>query len=67
MLILGRNPGQAILIGDNIVITIVSSKNGQVRVGIEAPREIPVLRKELKLLTKKRAKNGDYLPNNVLI
>ncbi len=47
MLVLSRKPQQAIRIGDNVWITIVEIKRGVVRLGIDAPREIPVMRAEL--------------------
>jgi len=48
MLVLTRNEGQTILIGDDIRVTVVSTKGGQVRFGIEAPRDVIVLREELR-------------------
>jgi carbon storage regulator len=47
MLVLTRKRDEQIVIGDNIVITIVKIDMGRVRVGIEAPREVPVYRREL--------------------
>jgi carbon storage regulator len=47
MLILSRKTNQQIVIGQNVVITVVAISPGQVRLGIEAPREIPVHRKEV--------------------
>jgi carbon storage regulator len=47
MLILSRKAGERVLIGDSIWLTIVRVDGNQVRVGIEAPRSIPVLRQEL--------------------
>ncbi len=47
MLVLSRTPGKRILIGDDIVVTICRVSGQTVRVGIEAPREIPVLREEV--------------------
>lgn len=47
MLTLSRRIGEKIHIGDNIVITIVGSDRGKIRVGIEAPREVPIYREEL--------------------
>lgn len=47
MLVLTRRPGESIVIGDDIVITIVEVKGGQVRVGIDAPRQIRVYREEV--------------------
>lgn len=48
MLVLNRTPGQVVTIGDDIRITIVSVNGKNVRVGIEAPREVTVLRAELE-------------------
>ena len=47
MLVLSRKSGQQIVIADNIVITVVEIRSDRVRLGIEAPREIPVHRKEI--------------------
>lgn len=47
MLILSRREGEKILIGDDIIVTIQQIRGGQVRVGIEAPPEVQVLRDEL--------------------
>jgi len=47
MLILSRRPGESLTIGDNIVVTVVSINGNQIRLGIEAPREIRVLRDEI--------------------
>lgn len=49
MLKFTRKAGQAIRIGDEIVVTIKEVRGRQVRVTIEAPREIPVYREELYL------------------
>ena len=47
MLVLTRKNGESIKIGDDIEITIVSSKNDQVKIGIKAPKNIEVFRKEI--------------------
>jgi carbon storage regulator len=47
MLILSRRPGESLTIGDDIVITVVSVNGNQVRLGINAPREVRVLRDEI--------------------
>lgn len=47
MLVLSRRPGQSILIGKDIEIVVLGSDGVQVRVGIRAPREVTVLRREL--------------------
>jgi len=46
MLILTRKPGEVITIGEDIQIHVLSIKGGQARIGIDAPREIPVNREE---------------------
>ncbi len=47
MLILTRKAGESITIGDNIRVIILELKGNQVRIGIDAPRSIPVYREEL--------------------
>jgi carbon storage regulator len=47
MLILTRKAGESITIGDNIRIHILGIKGGQVRIGVEAPRDVPVNREEV--------------------
>jgi carbon storage regulator len=47
MLVLNRKIGQRVLLGDEIVITVVKVNGGGVRIGIEAPAEVPILREEL--------------------
>jgi len=47
MLILTRKPGESILIGDDIQITITSIDQNKVRVGIKGPAHIPIYREEL--------------------
>jgi carbon storage regulator len=47
MLVLSRKLGEKICIGENICITVVDIDRGKIRLGIEAPREVPVFRQEL--------------------
>ena len=47
MLILTRKPGESFYIGDNVKITIVELKGHQIRVGIEAPKELRIYREEI--------------------
>ena len=49
MLALTRRKGEALVINNNIELTILDIKGDQVKVGISAPREIPVYRKEVYL------------------
>jgi carbon storage regulator len=48
MLVLSRKVGERILIGDRIAVTVVRVGPGIVRLGIEAPSEMPVVREELR-------------------
>lgn len=47
MLILSRKTNESIVIADNIVITVVEVRGDKVRLGIEAPKEVPVHRREV--------------------
>ena len=47
MLVLSRNRDESIIIGDNVVVTVVDIRGDKVRLGIEAPVEIPVHRREV--------------------
>lgn len=48
MLILGRKTGESLLIGDNVVISVLSVEKGRVRLAIDAPKNIAILRSELR-------------------
>ncbi len=47
MLVLSRQRDESIIIGDNVVVTIVDIRGDKVRLGIDAPSEIPVHRREV--------------------
>jgi carbon storage regulator len=59
MLVLSRKVGERIWIGDEIAVTIVRITGGGVRVGIEAPSEMPVVREELKLKLEQQQAEAD--------
>jgi len=48
MLVLSRKVGERILIGENISVTIVRVAQGMVRVGVEAPQDLAIVRVEIK-------------------
>jgi carbon storage regulator len=47
MLVLSRQRDESIIIGDNIIVTVVDIRGDKVRLGIQAPTEIPVHRQEV--------------------
>jgi len=63
MLVLARKLDESIVIGDNIKVKIVSIENGVVKLGIDAPRDISIIRDELiqevKQQNKEAAKEVD--------
>jgi len=61
MLILTRRVGEKLVIGDNVKVTVLGVKGHQVRIGIDAPRDVTVNREEIyqRILAEKKALNGD--------
>ncbi len=53
MLVLSRKKNESIVIGDNIVITVVDVRGDKVRLGIDAPKDVPVHRREVYDAIKK--------------
>ena len=47
MLILTRRVGETVMIGDNVAVTVLGVKGNQVRVGVNAPKDMPVHREEV--------------------
>lgn len=47
MLILTRRIGESIIINDNVKVVILGVKQSQIKIGVEAPKEIPVYREEI--------------------
>jgi carbon storage regulator len=47
MLVVGRNPGEYVVIGDGIMVRVVKSNDGDLRLAIEAPKDLPIWRGEL--------------------
>ncbi len=61
MLILTRKTNEAIKISDNIEVIVLSIKNGHVKLGIGAPKTVPVHREEVyrKIISEENFKNSD--------
>ena len=65
MLVLSRKPLQSIMIGPDIKITIVKVERNQVRIGIEAPRDVTILRDELIEASPTDSSNGSEQLNQL--
>lgn len=55
MLVLSRGLDESIMIGDNISIKVLEMRGGKIRLGITAPTEVPIHRKEVYDLIKRKA------------
>jgi carbon storage regulator len=53
MLILTRRPTETVVIGDNVIITVLDIRGGRVRIGVNAPREVIVNREEVLEKTRR--------------
>ena len=58
MLVLTRKSNQSIMIGDEIEVSVLSIMGEKVRIGIQAPRDIPVFRKEVYLEIQQEVATG---------
>ncbi len=65
MLILTRRVGETFMIGDDITITICSIRNSQARIGIQAPRDVSIHRKEVYDRINQE-QQGKHANNNVM-
>ncbi len=61
MLVLSRQRDQSIMIGDDVVVTIVNVRGDKVRLGIDAPGEIPVHRQEVYDAIQRENRQSDQM------
>lgn len=61
MLILTRRVGESIIVGDNVTITVLGIKGNQIRLGVNAPKEVSVHREEIyqRIKQEKKVVEGD--------
>jgi carbon storage regulator len=59
MLVLTRKSNQSIMIGDDVEVSVLSVMGEKVRIGIQAPQEIPVFRKEIYLEIHREEGSGE--------
>ena len=65
MLVLSRQRDESIIIGDNVVITVVDVRGDKVRLGIDAPVEIPVHRREVyEAIQRENRKAAEISPDD---
>jgi carbon storage regulator len=63
MLVLARRSDESIHIGDDIVITILAVDGEKVKIGITAPREVPILRQEIYVAVQEQNRLQEMLVN----
>jgi len=63
MLILTRRVGETLMIGDSVTVTVLGVKGNQVRIGINAPKNVPVHREEIYERIKRELSGGEVNGN----
>jgi carbon storage regulator len=59
MLILTRRVGETLMVGDNVTVTVLGVKGNQVRIGVNAPKDVSVHREEIYMRIQAEKGNGN--------
>ena len=62
MLILTRRVGETVMIGEDVTVTVLGVKGNQVRIGVNAPRDVAVHREEIFERIKREEQDGEAQP-----
>lgn len=66
MLVLGRKPGEYVMIGEDIMVKVVKSSDGNLRLAIDAPDYVNITRGEI-YETRLRCVSGETMPGNLAL
>jgi len=63
MLVLNRRPGESVQVGEDVTVTVLGVNRNQVRIGIQAPKSVPVHRTEIYERIKREGQQQEGAPS----